>query len=159
VVIYITSTYTDAAQSILIKSESLWRWCIVKTTNVLGIIHPPSLIKHDVSESGVCLHLQASVVGTNSITCAQQGKFYLMMETDFCLRNVVLIKVGRYIMSRMVVLLSKHLTFSTKFRSNSYCLALSWRCFKQEWIGKRVFQWNARVRQMNSLFFCLHNWR
>jgi hypothetical protein len=79
-------------------------------TKCLDIIHRLSLIKrtHDVSETGVCLCHQvkkdlALSVGPNRVGVL----FYLMMETDSSLRNVVcfLIKDRRWIMSKKFVIL------------------------------------------------------
>jgi hypothetical protein len=83
-----------------------WRWHIDIIITILDIIHRPVFyLKHNVSDTGLCLRLQVEhtqlsqidgislccpEIGTSSIYSAQLSKLHLKMETESSLRNVVL---------------------------------------------------------------------
>jgi hypothetical protein len=75
---------------------------------------------HEVSETGLCLRLQVDLTqldqsdraspclrtptGTSSIDWGQLSRLGLKMETESSLRNFVLKKTGRWIMSRITII-------------------------------------------------------
>jgi hypothetical protein len=55
----------------------------------MGIIHRPVFyVKHNVSETGLCLRLRPET-GTSSVDWAQLSMYHLKTETESSLRNAV----------------------------------------------------------------------
>jgi hypothetical protein len=52
---YVANTVVN---TLSVNSEGLWRWRVVKVTNLLDITHHLILIKTHVSETGVCFRQQ-----------------------------------------------------------------------------------------------------